>query len=83
MLGFVSQIAVTVFFLIVCFSKKLTGKLLRLVYTIMKAIRFIKNPTGKIRKVARELNMFHKSNKMLMDNKKRLIIIFLLVLMLK
>ena len=67
-------------FLIVCFSKKLTGKLLRLVYTIMKAIRFIKNPTGKIRKVARELNMFHKSNKMLMDNKKRLIIIFFLVL---
>ena len=79
-LGFVSQIAVTVFFLIVCFSKKLTGKLLRLVYTIMRAIRFIKNPTGKIRKVARELNMFHKSNKMLMDNKKRLIIIFFLVL---
>ncbi len=79
-LGFVSQIAVTVFFLIVCFSKKLTGKLLRLVYTIMKAIRFIKNPTGKIRKVARELNMFHKSNKMLMDNKNRLIIIFFLVL---
>ena len=78
-LGFLSQIAVTVFFLIVSFSKKLTGKLLRLIYMIMKSIKFIKNPTGKIRKIAREFNMFHKSNKMLMTNPKRLIVIFLLV----
>lgn len=78
-LGFLSQIAVTVFFLIVSFSKKLTGKLLRLIYMIMKSIKFIKNPTGKIRKIAREFNMFHKSNKMLMTDPKRLIGIFLLV----
>lgn len=78
-LGFVSQIAVTTFFLIVSFSKRITNWLLRLIYRIMKSIKFIKNPTGKIRKVAREFNMFHKSNKMLMTNKKRLGLIFLLV----
>ena len=78
-LGFASQIAVTTLFLIVSFSKKITGKLLKLIYKIMKSLKFIKNPTGKIRKVAREFNMFHKSNKMLMSNKKQLILIFLLV----
>lgn len=78
-LGFVSQLAVTALFLIVCFSKKITDKLLRLIFKIMKLLKFIKNPTGKIRKIAREFSMFHKSNKMLMKEKKRLAIIFLLV----
>ncbi len=78
-LGFTSQLAVTALFLIVSFSKKITDKLLRFIYRIIKALKFIKNPTGKIRKIAREFSMFHKSNKMLMKDKKRLAIIFLLV----
>lgn len=78
-LGFFTQLAVTALFLIVSFSKKITDKLLRLIYKIMKLLKFIKNPTGKIRKIAREFDNFLKSNKRLMNNKKRLALVFLLV----
>ena len=78
-LGFATQLGVTALFLVVSFSKKITDKLLRLVFMILKALKFIKNPTGKIRKIAREFNMFHTSNKMLMADKKRLVLIFALV----
>ena len=78
-LGFATQLGVTTLFLVVSFSKKITDKLLRLVFMILKALKFIKNPTGKIRKIAREFNMFHTSNKMLMADKKRLVLIFALV----
>lgn len=78
-IGFLVQVIVTAFFLVVCYSKTITDKLLRLVYKILKALKFIKNPLGKIRKVAKEFNMFHKSNTMLMKDKKRIAVIFLLV----
>ncbi len=78
-LGFLGQMTVTALFLIVSFSKKITDFILRVIYKIMKSLKFIKNPTGKIRKIAREFNMFHTSNKMLMKSKKRLAVIFALV----
>lgn len=78
-LGFLTQLGVTALFLIVSFSKKITHKLLALIYKIMKILKFVKNPTGKIRRVAREFDNFLKSNKRLMQNKKRLALIFALV----
>ncbi len=67
-LGFLTQLGVTALFLIVSFSKKITHKLLALIYKIMKMLKFVKNPTGKIRRVAREFDNFLKSNKRLMQN---------------
>ena len=78
-LGFLTQLGITALFLIVSFSKKITHKLLALIYKIMKMLKFVKNPTGKIRRVAREFDNFLKSNKRLMQNKKRLALIFALV----
>ncbi|MBR1483656.1 MAG: flippase-like domain-containing protein [Ruminococcus sp.] len=80
-IGFVVQLAVTAMFLIVCFAEGVTKKLIRLIYRIFKAIPLIKNPMKKIRTVSREFKMFHTSNRMLMRNKKRLALIFLLVLL--
>ena len=78
-IGFVVQLAVTAMFLIVCFAEEITKKIIRLVYRIMKALPFVKNPLQKIRSVSREFKMFHNSNRMLMKNKKRLFAVFLLV----
>ena len=77
--GFVVQLAVTAMFLIVCFAESFTKKIIRLVYKIMKAMPFVKDPLKKVRSLTREFKMFHTANRMLMRNKKRLLIIFLLV----
>lgn len=78
-LGFAVQLILTALLLVVSFSEKITKKLIRLIYSILKLLRFIKNPQAKIMKVSREFAMFHKSNRMLMSDKKRLAKIFLLV----
>ena len=78
-LGFLVQLVLTALLLIVSFSEKITKKLVRLIYKIMKVLRFVKNPQGKIRKVSREFSTFLESNKMLMGEKKRLVAIFALV----
>ena len=78
-LGFMVQLLLTTLLLIVSFSKRITKKLVRLIYKIMRALRFVKNPQGKIRKISREFNMFLRSNKMLLGEKKRLVAIFALV----
>lgn len=78
--GFVVQLAVTAMFLIVCFAESFTKKIIRLVYKIMKALPFVKDPMKKVRSLTREFKMFHTANRMLMRNKKRLLLIFLLVL---
>ena len=79
--GFVVQLAVTAMFLIVCFAENITRKLIRLIYKLMVAVKVIKEPRRKIMKIAREFKMFHSSNRMLMRDKKRLIKIFLLVML--
>lgn len=79
-IGFVVQLAVTAMFLIVCFAENITRKLIRLIYKIMVAVKFVKEPRRKIMTIAREFKMFHSANRMLMGNKKRLVKIFLLVM---
>lgn len=78
-LGFAVQLILTVFLLIVSFSDNLTKKLIRLIYKVLKLLKFIKNPQAKILKISREFAMFHKSSKLLMGNRKLMIKIFLLV----
>ena len=78
--GFLVQLAVTAMFLIVCFAEGFTKKIIRLVYKIMKVLPFVKDPMKKIRSLTREFKMFHTANRMLMRNKKRLLVIFLLVM---
>ena len=46
----------------------------------MKVLPFVKDPMKKVRSLTREFKMFHTANRMLMRNKKRLLLIFLLVL---
>ena len=42
--GFTVQLAMTALFLLVSFSRKVTNKLINLIYKIMKKFKFIKNP---------------------------------------
>lgn len=78
-LGFTVQLALTALLLVVSFSEPLTKKLIKLIYRILRLLKFIKNPVGIIRRVTREFDNFLQSNRMLMGNKKRLSIIFGLV----
>ncbi len=80
-LGFTVQLAVTGLFLIVSFSKKVSNKLVRGIYWIMKKLRFVKEPEHKIRKLKREIRIFQQSSKDLMADKKKLVKIYLLVIL--
>ena len=77
-LGFLVQLGLTVILLIVCFSERLTGKLLALIAKILRKLR-IKNSDRKIEKVTREFRMFLDSNRMLTKNRKRMTVIYSLV----
>lgn len=77
-LGFLSQLGVTVLLLIVCYSERLTGKLLGLIAKILRKLR-IKDSDKKIAKITREFHMFLDSNRMLAQNKKRMVMIYSLV----
>ena len=77
-IGFLVQLAVTALFLVVSFSEKLTGKLLRLIIKILRKFK-VKNADKKIAKLTREFRMFLDSNRLLMQNKKRVAVIYGLV----
>ena len=77
--GFVVHLADTALFLIVSFSSKITHKIIQIVYWIMVHIKFVKNPEHKKESIEKEFAMFHKSNKELMHNKKRLVAIYICV----
>ena len=77
----IEQLAVTAMFLIVCFAEKVTHKLIRLIYRIMVALPFVKEPRRKIMLISREFKMFHSANRMLMSSKSRLAKITLLVML--
>ncbi len=79
-LGFTVQLAVTGLFLIISFSKNVSNKLVRGIYWIMKKLKFVKEPEHKIRRLKREIKIFQQSSKDLMANKKKLIQIYLLVI---
>lgn len=78
-LGFLSQVMVTIMFLIICYSSKVTVWLLRLLAKILKKLKFIKEPEKKIKRLKREFIQFHKANKMISNDKKRFALIIALV----
>ncbi len=79
-LGFTVQLIVTALFLLVSFSPKLTAKLIGLIYKIMKRLKFVKDPEKKRDRLEKEFALFHSSSAELMKNKKRLAVIYMLVL---
>ena len=70
---------VTVLFLIVCYSSKVTVFLLRLIGRLLKKIKFVKEPEKKIKRLKREFIQFHKANKLISSDKKRFALIIGLV----
>ncbi|MCQ4022208.1 MULTISPECIES: lysylphosphatidylglycerol synthase transmembrane domain-containing protein [unclassified Ruminococcus] len=78
-LGFVSQIGVTTFLLIVSFCRGLSKKLLNLVSKIMHKLRFIKNPDEKTLAFEQQIENFHEANKNVFRYKKRMVLYYLLV----
>ncbi len=62
-LGFITQIGVTVLFLIFSFSEKLSRKLVMLFAKILTKIRIIKNVDEKISSIEKQLESFHTSNR--------------------
>lgn len=62
-LGFITQIGVTVLFLIFSFSEKLSRKLVMLVTKLLHKIRIIKNVDEKIGGIEKQLEEFHTSNR--------------------
>ena len=77
--GFLTQLIVTALFLVVSFSHKLTSKLIRLLDRLMHKIKFIKNPDDKIKSLTEQVEIFHDGNKMLFDNPKMMVGIYVLV----
>ena len=77
-LGFLVQLAITVLFLIISFSERLTAKLVGLITKILLKLK-VKNSAQKIAKLNREFRMFLDSNKMLMQNRKRVVTVYALV----
>ncbi len=77
-LGFLVQLGLTALLLIVCYSERLTGKLLGFVAKLLRKLR-VRDSDRKIAKLTREFHMFLDSNRMLAQNKKRMVMIYSLV----
>lgn len=77
-LGFLVQLGLTAVLLIVCFSERLTNKLLGFITLILRKLK-VKNVDKKISKLNREFRQFLDSNRMLAQNKKRMAVIYGLV----
>ena len=78
-LGLASQMLVTALLVIVSFSRGITKKLIQLASLIMHKLKFIKNPDGKVERLEKEVDMFHRGNKLLLGNKKLLLVTYILV----
>lgn len=78
-LGLSSQLIFTFLFLLVSFSKNTTAKLIGLTDKILHKIKFIKKPDDKIAAFKHEVEQFHTGNKLLYQSKKRLALIYTLV----
>lgn len=78
-MGLVFQLSVMGGFVVLSFCKRITGKILQFVDWIMHKMKFIKNPDKKISSIRQEVESFHKYNKIIMQNKKLLIISYILV----
>lgn len=79
LMGFLSQVIVTSGFLIVSFSTRLSKWLLRIIGALLKKIRLIKDPQGKIDYMTGQVELFHNENKALMKQPKLLIISYILI----
>lgn len=78
-LGFLTQTVVTVLFLVVSFSPKITGKLIGFIDKLLHKFKFVKNPDKKIVSLKEQVELFHFGNKKLYENKKRTILLYALV----
>lgn len=78
-LGFLTQTVVTVLFLVVSFSPKITGKIIKFIDEILHKFKFIKNPDKKVKSLKEQVELFHAGNKLLYENKKRMILLYALV----
>lgn len=78
--GFSVQIFITALFLIVSFCRGVTNKIIKLIYKLLKKLKFVKNPEQKIERLYNEVAMFHEANKALFKSRKVLISTYLLVL---
>lgn len=78
-LGFSAQILVTSLFLIISYCRKLTNFLMKLIYKIIRKMKFVKEPEKKMERLYSEVDMFHQGNKSLMSRPKLMIAIYFLV----
>ena len=78
-LGFLTQTVVTVLFLVVSFSPKITGKIIKFIDKILHKFKFFKNPDKKVKSLKEQVELFHTGNKLLYENKKRMILLYALV----
>lgn len=78
-LGFLTQTIVTALFLVISFSPRITGKIIGLADKIIHKLKFIKNPDKKIKTIKEQVEIFHTGNKLLYENKKRMILLYSLV----
>lgn len=68
-LGFISQIGITLLLLVISFSKGLSRKLLNLVSRIMHKLKFVKDPDAKAEAFETQIKSFHEANKMTFKDK--------------
>lgn len=73
-LGFLVNVFVIIFTLILVFSKKFNNKIANLCISVLNKIKIIKNKEETIKKVSDKLSEFHKSGKILIHNKKDFIV---------
>ena len=71
--GFASQAFVIVGILLFSFSRKLTHKLLVLVFTLLSKLHIIKDADAKIKGLESQLEAFHDGNRELYKNRKLLV----------
>lgn len=76
LVGFMSQVWVLLFLLLISFSDKLTFKIVSVIFHFLGKIRLMKDPENNIEKTKRHLKLFHDSNKKITGNKKFLIQIY-------
>ena len=72
-LGFITQIGVTVMFLIFSFSEKVSHKIVMLFAKILNKIRIVKNVDEKIGGIEKQLESFHSSNREIYKKPKLLV----------
>ncbi len=67
--GFIIQALVIAALLLFSFSKKLTHKIIVIIFVLLEKIHIIKNADEKIKSIDSQLIIFHNSNKFLYKNK--------------